>query len=57
MEWQPGERKALRALESSDPLCARCVCALVGRYGIALSFQHRTKTIYTSPIKTLSNQK
>ena len=27
------------------------------RYGIAMAFQHLTKAIYTSPIKTLSNQK
>jgi len=30
---------------------------LVAEYAIALSRQHMTKTIYTSPIKTLSNQK
>jgi antiviral helicase SKI2 len=28
---------------------------LVAEYAIALSRQHMTKTIYTSPIKTLSN--
>jgi antiviral helicase SKI2 len=30
---------------------------VVAEYAIALSRQHMTKTIYTSPIKTLSNQK
>ncbi|XP_045477024.1 helicase SKI2W [Harmonia axyridis] len=30
---------------------------VVAEYAIALSQQHRTKTIYTSPIKALSNQK
>eukprot|EP01050_Picozoa_sp_SAG11_P003072 SAG11_NODE_166_length_13763_cov_8.292722_5_plen_747_part_00 len=30
---------------------------VVAEYGIAMAFQHCTKTIYTSPIKTLSNQK
>ena len=30
---------------------------LVAEYAIALSRRHMTKTIYTSPIKSLSNQK
>lgn len=30
---------------------------VVAEYGIAMAFQHLTKAIYTSPIKTLSNQK
>lgn len=30
---------------------------VVAEYAVALSQQHRTKTIYTSPIKALSNQK
>eukprot|EP00871_Galdieria_phlegrea_P003118 jgi/Galph1/3807/GphlegSOOS_G2484.1 len=30
---------------------------VVAEYAIALSIQHQTKCIYTSPIKTLSNQK
>ena len=30
---------------------------VVAEYGIAMAFQHMTKAIYTSPIKTLSNQK
>ena len=30
---------------------------VVAEYAIALAFKHMTKTIYTSPIKALSNQK
>ena len=30
---------------------------VVAEYAIALSFKHMTKTVYTSPIKALSNQK
>lgn len=30
---------------------------VVAEYAIALAMKHMTKTIYTSPIKALSNQK
>lgn len=30
---------------------------VVAEYAIALSFKHMTKTVFTSPIKALSNQK
>ena len=34
-----------------------CVCVSICRYAIALCAQHLTRAVYTSPIKTLSNQK
>lgn len=34
-----------------------CVQTVVAEYAIALAARHLTRAVYTSPIKTLSNQK
>ncbi|XP_075042652.1 superkiller complex protein 2 [Mixophyes fleayi] len=60
-ELDPFQKKAIQCLESgSSVFIAAHTSAgktVVAEYAIALSLKHMTRTIYTSPIKALSNQK
>ncbi|CAH2314448.1 helicase SKI2W [Pelobates cultripes] len=60
-ELDPFQKKAVQCLEAgSSVFIAAHTSAgktVVAEYAIALSLKHMTRTIYTSPIKALSNQK
>ncbi|XP_053329960.1 SKI2 subunit of superkiller complex protein [Spea bombifrons] len=60
-ELDPFQKKAVLCLEAgSSVFIAAHTSAgktVVAEYAIALSLKHMTRTIYTSPIKALSNQK
>lgn len=60
-ELDPFQKKAIQCLEdgSSVFIAAHTSAGktVVAEYAIALSLKHMTRTIYTSPIKALSNQK
>ncbi|XP_063794195.1 superkiller complex protein 2 [Pseudophryne corroboree] len=60
-ELDPFQKKAIQCLEAgSSVFIAAHTSAgktVVAEYAIALSLKHMTRTIYTSPIKALSNQK
>ncbi|BFZ20866.1 hypothetical protein BsWGS_23905 [Bradybaena similaris] len=55
------QKQAILRLESHDSVFVAAHTSagktVVAEYAIALSLKHMTKTIYTSPIKALSNQK
>ncbi|CAG5116731.1 unnamed protein product, partial [Candidula unifasciata] len=55
------QKQAILKLESHDSVFVAAHTSagktVVAEYAIALSLKHMTKTIYTSPIKALSNQK
>ncbi|CAL1541570.1 unnamed protein product [Lymnaea stagnalis] len=55
------QKQAILRLESRDSVFVAAHTSagktVVAEYAIALSMKHMTKTIYTSPIKALSNQK
>ena len=55
------QKRAVYRLEQGNCVMAAAHTSagktLVAEYAIALSRRHMTKTIYTSPIKSLSNQK
>lgn len=54
-------RSRTRTSDPCPPVSARVRCArvqtAVAEYALALACRHRTRAIYTSPIKTISNQK
>lgn len=60
-ELDPFQKLAILHLEKKDHVFVAAHTSagktVVAEYAIALSQQHMTKTIYTSPIKALSNQK
>jgi antiviral helicase SKI2 len=55
------QKQAILRLESQDCVFVAAHTSagktVVAEYAIAMSLSHKTKTIYTSPIKALSNQK
>ena len=55
------QKRAVYRLEQGDCVFVAAHTSagktVVAEYAIALSFKHMTKTIFTSPIKALSNQK
>ncbi|PVU85697.1 hypothetical protein BB561_006912 [Smittium simulii] len=60
-ELDPFQKEAVWCLENNESVFVAAHTSagktVVAEYAIALSKQHMTKTIYTSPIKALSNQK
>ncbi|XP_053577924.1 SKI2 subunit of superkiller complex protein [Bombina bombina] len=60
-ELDPFQKKAIQCLESGQSVFIAAHTSagktVVAEYAIALSLKHMTRTIYTSPIKALSNQK
>lgn len=60
-ELDPFQKRAVIRLERNESVFVAAHTSagktVVAEYAIALAAQHKTKVIYTSPIKTLSNQK